>query len=161
MPTILLCHDGSDGAEQAAARAVTLFPDGAFTVLTVWEPFVEVLTHGGFGLAFGAPMQDVEEIDAGIERAARGVAEAQASELTARGLAAEALVRARGVSVAGTILDVAGEVGADVVVAGSRGRGGLRSILLGSVAHALLQHADRPVLVIPAEAVVAARREHR
>jgi nucleotide-binding universal stress UspA family protein len=66
----------------------------------------------------------------------------------------------RGSSVVATVLDVASELEADVVVAGSRGRGGLKSLLLGSVSHGLVEHADRPVLVIPAEAVARARRDH-
>jgi nucleotide-binding universal stress UspA family protein len=37
---------------------------------------------------------------------------------------------------------------ADMLVVGSRGRGGFRSMLLGSVAHALSAHARCPVVVV-------------
>jgi nucleotide-binding universal stress UspA family protein len=38
-----------------------------------------------------------------------------------------------------------------VIVAGSRGLRGLKSVVLGSVSSGLVNHAGRPVLVIPPE----------
>jgi nucleotide-binding universal stress UspA family protein len=47
-----------------------------------------------------------------------------------------------------TILEVAERYDASMIVIGSRGLTGLRSILLGSVSTAVVHHADRPTLVI-------------
>jgi nucleotide-binding universal stress UspA family protein len=47
---------------------------------------------------------------------------------------------------AAALLDVAGD--ADLVVVGSRGRGGFRALLFGSVARAVSQHAACPTVVV-------------
>jgi nucleotide-binding universal stress UspA family protein len=51
--------------------------------------------------------------------------------------------------VADALVAFAAENGAAVIVVGSRGRSAWREILLGSVAMAVLHHAERSVLVVP------------
>jgi nucleotide-binding universal stress UspA family protein len=46
------------------------------------------------------------------------------------------------------IVNDAREVGADVIVMGSRGRGDIAGLLLGSTAHKVIHLSDRPVLVV-------------
>ena len=48
------------------------------------------------------------------------------------------------------ILEYVDDHGIDLVVMGTRGRGGLRRRLLGSVAEHVVTHADVPVYVVPA-----------
>jgi nucleotide-binding universal stress UspA family protein len=50
---------------------------------------------------------------------------------------------------AAILVDVA--VGADLLVVGSRGRGGFKGLLLGSVAQQCLHHAPCPVVVVRGE----------
>jgi nucleotide-binding universal stress UspA family protein len=61
--------------------------------------------------------------------------------------------------VAERIADLAREREADEIVVGSRGLGRFAAAL-GSVSHALLQQADRPVVVVPAAAADHPRERH-
>lgn len=154
---ILLCYDGSDDAKAAAERTAKLFGSAPVTVLTIWEPYLLVVTQDSFGLSYAPPAGDIERIDAGIREQARSVAEEGKDLLRRAGMAAEARVEARGASVAATILEAGKEIDADAIVLGTRGRGGVRSMLLGSVSHAVVQQADRPVVVVPSHTVAQAR----
>ena len=148
---ILLCDDGSPDAEAAADQTARLFPDAAVTVIAVWEPCAAMTTQAGFGLgfAYAAPAGDLAELDAILQERAAAAAAAAAARLRASGMTAQARAERERLSVPSTILAVAREIQADAIVLGTRGRGGVRSFLLGSVSHSVLENADRPTLVIP------------
>jgi nucleotide-binding universal stress UspA family protein len=157
---ILAAYDGSADARAALERAAQLMPGAELTVLTVWEPFQEALSRtGGMGLGAGVFFPDNGEIDVANEKAAHETAREGAERAMAAGLVAEPRIALREDGVAGTILAVADELDADAVVLGTRGLTGIRSLLLGSVSHAVLQHADRSVIVVPSPAVAQERRE--
>jgi nucleotide-binding universal stress UspA family protein len=155
---ILICFDGSADAQSAIDRAGELFSREPATVLTVWEPFIDLMALSGAGLALGAGIVNAEEIDAASEQAARERADEGADRARRAGLNPQPRTQARSVTIAETILSVADEVGASAVVLGTRGLTGLKSLLLGSVSHAVLQHADRPVIVVPSPEVAAERK---
>jgi nucleotide-binding universal stress UspA family protein len=56
-------------------------------------------------------------------------------------------------SPAPTLIRVADQQQADLIVTGTRGLGGFKELMLGSVSHQLVLHASVPVVVIPAESV--------
>lgn len=71
---------------------------------------------------------------------------------TQRGVAYRAVLREGAPRV--ELLRVAAEESADLIVVGNRGRGNLREILLGSVAHHVTHHASCPVVVVPSGAAL-------
>jgi nucleotide-binding universal stress UspA family protein len=158
---ILLCYDGSDDAAAAIDAAGGLFAGEPATVLTVWEPFVNVMARTGAGLTLGGAEIDYEGIDAASRRAASERADDGAERARRAGLEAKPRVAAREGTIATTILAEAEAVGAQLVVVGTRGLSGLKSALLGSVSHAVLQDADRAVLVAPSSELASTRRARR
>jgi len=157
----LICYDGSADAQAAIERAGQLMPGSDATVLVLWETLLETMTRTGpVGMGFGmAGAYGDAEADAAIERAARDTAADGARRATAAGFVAQGRIVTRNHDIAADILAVAGNLGADVIVLGTRGRSGVKSLMLGSVSHAVLHHADRPVLVIPSPALAEERHQ--
>lgn len=155
---ILIAYDGSDDAKAAIEQASKLFPGETVTVLTVWQRFIDTMARvgGGYSIVFDYDEIDVEAEKGALEKAQEGVALAREA-----GLDATARTAVVDSTVAGAILAEATAVEAGAVVCGSRGYGGVKSLMLGSTSHHILQHADLPVVVVPSPAVAAARAEHR
>ncbi len=154
---LLLCYDGSAGSQAAVDLAARLFGGMPVTVLTVWESFTDVLARSAAGLPYVQGMADVQQIDAAAQKQALATATEGAERAQGAGTAAEARTEQRVGSVADTILAVAAEGDAEAILLGTRGRGGLKSLFLGSVSHAVVHLADRPVLVVPSGEVISSQ----
>lgn len=154
---ILICYDGSEDARAAVQQAARLFPDQPATVLTIWEPFVQVAARStvGFGLVPSVP--DPDEIDTASKKAAEEAASDGAEFARTLGIDAQWRSRSQETTTARAILAEGDDLGVDAIVMGSRGLTGLKSLLLGSVSHETLQHADRTVVVVPSPKVAASR----
>lgn len=156
---ILIAYDGSDDAQTAIERAGELLAGQDVTVLSVWERFVDVVMRSGAAMPVGE--LDYEALDHGYEIQAREKAVEGAERARAVGLNARALPWLRENTIADTILNAADELGARAIVLGTRGLTGLKSLLLGSVSHAVLQHANVPVMVVPSPQTAAGRADQR
>lgn len=149
---VLLCFDGSEEAAGAIAKAGELLGPRTAVVLTVWEP-LSMWEPYDPATILTAPVSRLASNELGLDE----IASELAREKSDRGLA---LARKAGFHVQGrvakgknwrAICDVAEELGAEPIVVGARGLSRVQSALLGSVSSAVLAHADRPVLVIPAQ----------
>jgi nucleotide-binding universal stress UspA family protein len=136
--------DGSEAAavalrwavEEARLRGATVVAVHAWTFVppaAVGEP--------GFPVAAVSLMDDLE-----VERDAAGrlLDDTLAEVLGDADVEVEKVVSEGG---PGDVL-VEAATGADLVVVGSRGRGGIRSALLGSVSSHVAQHAPCPVVIV-------------
>jgi nucleotide-binding universal stress UspA family protein len=144
---VLFCYDGSEDSGAAMAAAAELIARPApVVVLTVWQRAAALLAQaGGFAVGFG----DEQQFDAQEANLALQAAEEAAARARALGYDTTPRVEQAKEGAAGTIIDVANELDARLLVCGRRGRGIVRSSLLGSVSHAVLAHSGRPVLIVP------------
>ncbi len=156
---ILICYDGSADSRAAAEQAAVLFAGQEATVLAVWEPFVGLIDHAAFG--FVPTISDPDEVDDASRKAADQTAAEGAALASRLGMSALPRTAAQATSTARTILSEAEAVGASAIVMGSRGRTGVKSLLLGSVSHDVIQQADRAVAVVPSPDVAASRSRVR
>jgi nucleotide-binding universal stress UspA family protein len=144
----LICYDGSPSAKRALSVAASAVDGAPAVLLNVWNPPQRVLADS-FGITehdAGPSFVALEEL---IAHRAAGVL-ADGEELAGRlGFAVTSRQEVNRSSVWQTILDVADEVDASLIVTGTHGTTAVQSDLLGSVSNALVHHARRPVLVVP------------
>jgi len=156
---VLLCYDGSADAQAAIDQAGLLMAGSEATVLVIWETILETMTrHGSLGMGMIGFAGDDGAGDASIKQAAVDTAADGVQRAGAAGLVAQPRVVNRDDDIAAVILAEAADLDADVIVLGTRGLGGVKSLILGSVSHAVLHHADRAVLVIPSPSLAEQRR---
>ena len=146
---ILLATDSSEEAELALSTAVDLAnsTNSQLHVVTVgpWNPDPSYASHEAslrwetYEQASEAIGKEVQEIlDNQVRKIEQGGGTVQEAHLR-RGRKDQEIVR------------VAEEIGAGLVVMGSRGLGGVRRALMGSVSDGVMRHAHCPVLVVRKE----------
>jgi nucleotide-binding universal stress UspA family protein len=147
--TIIWATDGSETADRALpyAKALAAANDAALVVVHAKE--LVVGRTGGFPV-----LPDEEELQAKIHH--------QVEEAREEGLDATLrIVSGSAPGAAHMIADVAREVGADVIVVGTRGHGPLAGLLVGSITQRLLHVAPCPVLAVPTGEYAAEHESER
>ena len=150
---ILIAYDGSEVSRAAVRHAAELFAGRPAVLATVWEPGLAAVQGAMPGMGMGMSTQSpdpttIEDVDRIAREHASTVAADGAEFARSLGLVAEPQAVPDEVDVADTLIDIARGRGAAVVVVGSHGISGLRKRLLGSVSRKLIEHCDRPILVI-------------
>ncbi|MWV47050.1 universal stress protein [Paenibacillus sp. HJL G12] len=138
---ILLAYDGSKASNKALDRAIELAKAAPGSEIQVLHAFDFPRVFIGEGLA---------PIPASVNKDFYDLAEQTVDEAKKR-LSDEGVnfnVEMIQGAPAETILKYAKDKGSDVIIIGSRGLGGIREFVLGSVSHNVVQHARIPVLVI-------------
>jgi nucleotide-binding universal stress UspA family protein len=139
---ILVAVDGSPDAGQALAQAIDL-ADSQHARLTLFSALAAppaVAYAGVSGEVAAALIRDAETESESILRCA--------VELVPDDVSVSTILSSEPVRPA--LLREIKEGRHDLVVMGSRGRGAVRSVLLGSVSHYVLHHSPVPVLIVHA-----------
>ena len=140
---ILLATDGSEDAEVATSTALDLAKSSGSEVhiVLVEEPAYAYVDPSGY------PYFPDEELEHQLEQRARMRLDREVEKSrSAGGAVAEAHLRVG--DAAAEIVDLAEDIGAGLIVIGSRGLGRIRRALMGSVSDSVVRHAHCPVLVV-------------
>jgi nucleotide-binding universal stress UspA family protein len=136
---VVWATDGSQAADQALAVARQLAADRNGELIAV---HVVELTYPGKGGGRFPVYANEEELEEKINR--------QLTELSADGVAGRMVMARGGVGEAAKLIaEAARKEGGELIVLGTRGRGPLTGLMLGSVTQRLLHIAPCPVLAVP------------
>lgn len=141
---ILYCSDGSDPAVKAGKVAAEIAKrfDASVTALHVFHPPTNVYpAYDGAGFIIDPVYAD---------KFAREVKDAVAmrTERSLKDNGVQTEVRQETGYPADVIVEIADNEKFDLIVLGSRGLGGFKSLVLGSVSDRVVHHAHCPVLVV-------------
>jgi nucleotide-binding universal stress UspA family protein len=137
---ILLATDGSREAELAARTAADIAKSTSSEL--------HVVNVEG-GQAYHTEMREVTEQ---LKQRAGQLLDEQVEMIKeAGGTVAETHIRVVAEHRDRAIVELAEELGAGLIAMGSRGQGGVKRALLGSVSDSVVQHAHCPVLVVREE----------
>jgi nucleotide-binding universal stress UspA family protein len=140
---IVLATDGSSEAESAAQVAAELADKTASELHVVYVEVVPSFAQYSAGTTMGFDRQLYEKI---AEEARETLRKLTWQVKVGGGAVAEDHLRMG--APGEEIVALAEAIGAGLIVMGSRGHGGMRRALMGSVSDSVVRHAHCPVLVV-------------
>jgi nucleotide-binding universal stress UspA family protein len=152
---ILLCYDGSDDARAAIDAAASVLGEREAVAVCFWQPFALVANR--FSVNILELIQDPASVNEREGLLAQQLAQEGAELASHAGFQAEGRGIEVSVPIDEAIIAYAAQIDAPLIVLGSRGRSRISSMLLGDVAHDVVQRSDRPVFLAPS-AQLATRR---
>lgn len=149
---VLIATDGSDLALEAARTAAPLLnPEIKVTLLSVINDLPADSGAGGIEGPVFTPEQEEEIRRSEQAHAAESLAHTQAALRAVLGADAAIDQRVDSGDPASAICGAAGDLGVDLVVVGSHGKGFISRVVLGSVSEHVVRHSPCPVLVVHAK----------
>lgn len=147
---ILIAYDDSEGAKAAIQAAGRLFPGRQAEVVNVWRSVAAAAPAAHIAVPTEVVGKAYIELDRYAEATAEWMAEEGAKAAQASGVdASPRAVQSGGGNIWATLVHLAAEERPAAIVLGSRGRSGIKSVLLGSVSAGVAQHSPVPVVVVP------------
>jgi nucleotide-binding universal stress UspA family protein len=137
---ILVAIDGSPDAEQALKQAIDL-ADSEHARLTLFSSLVAPPAAAYIGAGGGMAATIAADAEAETEAILRTAVDLVSDHVSVTTVLSRAPVRP-------ALIRQIKDGAHDLVVMGSRGRGALGSVLLGSVSHYVLHHSPVPVLIV-------------
>ncbi len=144
--TVIVCADGSDLATRAASAGLeVLRPTDVIMIVTVVDTVDPSFAQDASGMA-GPTATDAElDEERGAALRSGEMIVTEAADALGRNNAVTRVLEGR----AGPALcELASETSASAIVMGTRGRGGIKRAMLGSVSDYVVRNAPCPVVVI-------------
>ncbi len=151
---ILVAVDGSESSQRAAQVALELAEKlkAEITVLHAISPpasyYHSSISSLGPMIPPAPAQPEIDAYYAYVRRVGQGIVGETESKAKRHGISVKTEIPEAVSSVVETIVNHAANENADLIIVGTRGLGGFKKMLIGSVSSGVISHAHCPVLVV-------------
>ena len=151
---ILVAQDGSESSQRAAQAALELaekLKADLVVLHAISSPtsYYHSTIASPTGMSLPAPSQhEIDAYYAYARKVALGIVGETESKAKKQGIHVKTEIPEAVSSIVETIVNHASKENVDLVVVGTRGLGGFKKLLLGSVSSGIVSHAHCPVLIV-------------